>query len=262
MLHVPLSELASELWFLFMEMHYLNIFVANLRAQEYVSSHPVARATWLNLLAYCVEQENGGTIENCGNWTDRQWLTYCGVTKEEAETASPLVEIKDGNAKVWAYPDSQEAKAQKNRASGSRGGLAKKANALASATQNAVANASECSSECYENASTKDNERKEKENEMVMEGAADEKSTAPDLATFCEYFSARIACLGFPVSVDDWLMETHGYYASQVWPQKPPQNWKAMEGKLIANYRNRHAQLKMSTMPMRNGKPQRPINDF
>jgi hypothetical protein len=57
-------------------------------------------------------------------------------------------------------------------------------------------------------------------------------------------------------------METHGYYASQVWPQKPPQNWKAMEGKLIANYRNRHAQLKMSTTPMRNGKPQRPINDF
>ena len=85
----------------------------------------------------------------------------------------------------------------------------------------------------------------------------------PDLETFCEYFSPKIPDLGFPVPIDNWLMEQHGYLASAVWPNKPPLNWKAMEGKLIANYRDRHAQLRAKTLPIGpNGKPQKPINDF
>jgi hypothetical protein len=99
--------------------------------------------------------------------------------------------------------------------------------------------------------------------EAIQSPPAVDSSKAPDLATFCEHFSTRIACLGFPITADDWLMETHGYYASSVWPEKPPQNWKAMEGKLMANYRSRHAQLRAKTLPIGpNGKPQKPINDF
>lgn len=104
---------------------------------------------------------------------------------------------------------------------------------------------------------------KDKEKDQDKEKDADAKSEkAPDLETFCEYFSPKIPDLGFPVPIDDWLMETHGYYASQVWPDKPPQKWRAMEGKLIANYRARHAIIQEKTVPMRNGKPQKPINDF
>lgn len=84
----------------------------------------------------------------------------------------------------------------------------------------------------------------------------------PDLETFCEYFSSRLTCLGFPVPLDNWLMEKHGYLASQVWPKTPPLKWKALEGKLISDYRSWHAQQQTKTTPMRNGKPQRPINDF
>jgi Helix-turn-helix domain len=88
------------------------------------------------------------------------------------------------------------------------------------------------------------------------------ESATPDLETFCEYFSTRIICLGFPVPLDNWLMEKHGYLASQVWPKTPPLKWKALEGKLISDYRSWHAQQQTKTLPMRNGKPQKPINDF
>ena len=104
-------------------------------------------------------------------------------------------------------------------------------------------------------------EAKVKEEAIQPPPVAD-SAKAPDLETFCEFYSTKMACLGFPVPLDNWLMSTHGYYASQVWPNKPPQNWKAMEGKLIADYRNYHNQQSTKTLPMRNGKPQRPINDF
>lgn len=259
------SELAPELWFLFMGMNYLNIFVANLRAPEYVSSQPVARATWLNLLAYCVDQENGGAIENCANWTDRQWLTYCGVTKEEAETASPLVEIKDGNAKVWAYPDSQEAKAQKNRVSGSRGGLAKKAHALphavASATPHAVANLSERSSTCYENASTKGNGMEEKEIVRGMEAhehCNPPKAiewTAPTVDEFMEFHYPLLADLGKPLPSDEWLLQQYSYLAGEAWPAFKKRDWKVLQHAFIGQYRSRHAEMKAKMPPKKHKNP-------
>jgi hypothetical protein len=265
---------------------------------------------WLRVMAFCCEQENGGKISGAADWNTRQWMTSCGVTKEEVENCNALLTVKNKSIEVFMYPVDKEHEVKTKREAGKRGGEAKARNFYSTARPDATSSASSTATSsatpdatqdassipignATSSASTERNgkewkgiekELEEKgeiervsipytenpdrvcsnlqETEKEKEEVTEKSATAPDLATFCEYFSTRIACLGFPVAVDDWLMETHGYYASQVWPQKPPQNWKAMEGKLIANYRNRHAQLKMSTMPMRNGKPQRPINDF
>jgi len=54
-------------------MRWLNIEIANLRSPAFVGAEPVERATWLSLLAYCSDQENGGVIKGCREWKDRQW---------------------------------------------------------------------------------------------------------------------------------------------------------------------------------------------
>ena len=66
-------------------MNWININTDTLRSEEYLGAEPVERATWLNLLAWCCAQENGGEIENCREWKDRKWQQLCGVTKTEVE---------------------------------------------------------------------------------------------------------------------------------------------------------------------------------
>ena len=109
-------------------MHFFNLYIPNLRAQEYVSSEPTQRATWLNVSAFCCEQENGGRIVGAAKWTERQWMA-CGVTRREATHCEPLITFDGDDAIVWAYPENSEKTAQNKRLNGRRGGLAKAANA-------------------------------------------------------------------------------------------------------------------------------------
>ena len=103
-------------------MQYLNIFTADMRSPEFTAATIEKRGIWISILAFCADQENGGIIQNCEDWTDRQWLSVCGVTKQEAQSAFPLVKFENGNAIVWAYPEAQEEKARKNRINGRLGG--------------------------------------------------------------------------------------------------------------------------------------------
>lgn len=105
-------------------MNWLNLEIKTLRAPEYVGAEPVQRATWLNLLAYCAEQENGGVLEKCDDWKDRRWMQTCGVMRSEVETDSDLWKWKGGNLIVWGYPKSKEKEVRAKREAGSRGGKA------------------------------------------------------------------------------------------------------------------------------------------
>lgn len=127
-------------------------------------------------------------------------------------------------------------------------------------TPNTLKAEAEADTEAKEEAEPK---AKEETKEAAQPPAAHiDENEMPDLETFCEYFSPNMACLGHPVPLDDWLMETYSYYATTVWPKTPCRNWKKMFGKLVAQYRARHAMISAKTTPMRNGKPQKPINDF
>ena len=81
-------------------MNYLNLHTDFLRSVEYLGAEPIERATWLNLLAWCASQENGGVIENANTWNDRKWLQICGVTKEEAYLKSELYEISNSGSLI------------------------------------------------------------------------------------------------------------------------------------------------------------------
>lgn len=103
-------------------MMYFTLRVSTLRSAEYIGSEPTARATWLNLLAYCCEQENGGTIPDCAAWKDRQWQQTCGITLAEAQEASPLWQWAEGGLVVAFYPADKQAEIQAKREAGRRGG--------------------------------------------------------------------------------------------------------------------------------------------
>ena len=108
-----------------LEMNWLNLESKFIRAEEYVGCEPIARATWLNVIVYCAEQENGGRIRNCEMWRDRQWQQTCGVTVEEINKASPLLHWDGDDLLVWNYPADKEREVRDRRESSARGGRSK-----------------------------------------------------------------------------------------------------------------------------------------
>jgi len=107
-------------------MNWINIHTDTLRSEEYLGADPVERATWLNLLAWCCAQENGGVIKDCRDWKDRMWQQLCGVTKAEVETNCLLFGFEGQSLKVSFYPKDAEKKVQALRENGRKGGRPKK----------------------------------------------------------------------------------------------------------------------------------------
>jgi len=105
-------------------MKWLNIEISILRSPDYVGAEPVERATWLNLLAYCADQENGGIIRNCRSWKCRQWQQTCGITSAEAQLEAQLYQWAGDDLLVCHYPTSKEAELRAKREAGAKGGKA------------------------------------------------------------------------------------------------------------------------------------------
>ena len=107
-------------------MEWINIHAPVIRSPEYIGGEPVARATWLNVLVYCCEQENGGIIKGAAKWKDRQWQQTCGVMLSEVLESSPLLTVKNEDVIVWNYPVEAEEKVIANRKNGKKGGRPRK----------------------------------------------------------------------------------------------------------------------------------------
>jgi hypothetical protein len=102
-------------------MLYMSLRCADLGAPEFIGAEPVDRATWICLIRYCAEQENGGVIRDCADWKDRQWQQAAGVFLAEVERTCALW-IREGKSiRVWAYPIEQQEKYEAARKSGKKG---------------------------------------------------------------------------------------------------------------------------------------------
>jgi hypothetical protein len=141
-------------------MIWLNLKTTTLRSPEYAGSEPIQRATWLNLLAYCCEQENGGKIEGCGEWKDRQWQQTLGVTLAEVREDSALWHWEGDALCVAFYPTFKEDEVQARREAGKRGGSARtKAKTEAARNNGAKHNPSKTQAEPKQNPSNNPTER-------------------------------------------------------------------------------------------------------
>lgn len=121
-------------------MNWINLRTEFLRSPLIVQSEPLSLATWLKVLTYCCEQENNGFLKDASSWSDRTWLTVCGVTKSEVESSDHLI-VPDGqgNLAVMFYPSVRQAEIQAKRESGRKGGTNKAINSAASSATNTVA---------------------------------------------------------------------------------------------------------------------------
>jgi hypothetical protein len=106
-------------------MNWINIQTSTLRSPQFIGSDPIARGTWISVLGYCYEQENGGLIANCKGWKDRQWQQICGVTRNEIDGATWLMQWQDNDLIVWNYPHETEGEIKRKRESGRKGGQAR-----------------------------------------------------------------------------------------------------------------------------------------
>lgn len=106
-------------------MEWLNLKTANLRDPRLLLASPTIRATWVWVLAYCVEQENGGAIKGAASWSDREWSITCGVTKSEVELCLRLIVAKDDDVHVWGYPSDQQQVVKAKRDGARRAAVAR-----------------------------------------------------------------------------------------------------------------------------------------
>lgn len=96
-------------------MNWLNLELTTLRSEQFLGSEPVERATWLCLMAYCADQENGGVIDGADEWGDRKWMQLVGVTAKETRAPSLLWHWKGSNLALWGYPVDKQSEVQRLR---------------------------------------------------------------------------------------------------------------------------------------------------
>jgi|LakMenEpi03Aug12_release.lakeMendotaPanAssembly.Ray.scaffolds.fasta_scaffold17186_14 hypothetical protein len=230
-------------------MIWLNLKTTTLRSAEYVGCDPVQRATWLNLLAYCCEQENGGKIEGCGGWKDRQWQQTLGVTLAEVREECALWRWEGEALCVAFYPDFKEEEVKARREAGKRGGSAKtEAKKQASRHNGAKHNPSKTQAQPKQNPSNNPTEReweregndKGKERETITNVIVAETPTRGEVLEAAKLMGvdAQVAEIFFdeaesrPITPDGEWTDRNG---------QPMRNWrnalKAYGNKWLANAR-------------------------
>ncbi len=90
----------------------------------YIATNATGRGTWLNLLLWCAEQENGGIIKGAALWSSEAWGRL-GVVKECLPEAGRLLLAIGGDIQVLGYPREQEEYLKRARDLGRQGGLTK-----------------------------------------------------------------------------------------------------------------------------------------
>lgn len=106
-------------------MEYLNITLRVLRSAEFVGADVAALGTWLRVVGYCVDQENGGLIKGAADWDDRSWMLACGVTADDVEKAAPVLSMVGVDLVALGYPTEQEEAYRIQREAGRRGSKAR-----------------------------------------------------------------------------------------------------------------------------------------
>jgi hypothetical protein len=106
-------------------MEWLKLDLRWVRSPEFIGSDPVGRATWLSLMAFCADKENGGRIQDCERWPDRMWQQMCGVTLDETRQESDLFTWDGDDLLVAFYPTKTEELVQSRRDAGKAGAEAR-----------------------------------------------------------------------------------------------------------------------------------------
>lgn len=120
-------------------MQWFNLHLPLLKSDEFSEAEPWEIGVWLRLMAYCCEQENGGQILGCADWSAKKWLVTCGVDKDDLQKESQLWTWAVANPGVlWVhqYPGSVEDRVRKARYCAKKGGLTRTPARAAASAEN------------------------------------------------------------------------------------------------------------------------------
>lgn len=99
-------------------MDYLSLDMKDLFGMEFNSASDVEISTWLHLLRYCAQQENGGVIAGARNWSKRAFNGTISVPMDRVEEGSSLWSWEGNDLVVFAYPTALEAGLKNKRIKG------------------------------------------------------------------------------------------------------------------------------------------------
>lgn len=154
-------------------MNWINIRTEQLRSLAFATANKGAVETWLRVLAYCCEQENGGIIAGAASWSDRQWMITCGVSGDDIANAGQLICVDGESIVVSCYPSDKEKEVKKDRLNGRKGGSYKtQAKTQASRTNGALGGRPRNPSQTQAKTQRKGMEGEWKENGNGMEDGA------------------------------------------------------------------------------------------
>lgn len=120
-------------------MQWFNLHIPLLKSDEFSEAEPWEVGVWLRLMAYCCDQENGGKILGCSDWSEKKWLITCGVEKEDLQKPSQLwtwAVAQPGVLWVHSYPGSVEDRVRKARYAAQKGGQSKNPKRAAASAEN------------------------------------------------------------------------------------------------------------------------------
>lgn len=86
-------------------MRYAFIKCEDISSAAFRGAEPVDRATWLCLLTWCYEHENGGRIVGARAWGDRRWQQTVAVMLSEVQRDAPGLWAWDGDDLVVGFYD-------------------------------------------------------------------------------------------------------------------------------------------------------------
>jgi hypothetical protein len=113
-------------------MNWLNLKISVMSSEGPKGATSAELGTWLRLVCYCAQQENGGTIKAARDWNPRQWMAIIGVTEEEIAASTSLWTWKDDALTIWNYPSDHQERVERLRDIGGRSAKGKpKANSKA-----------------------------------------------------------------------------------------------------------------------------------
>lgn len=154
-------------------MNWLNLRTETLHAPQYIGSDPTRRATWISLMLWCAQQENGGIIAGSRQWPDRRWQQTCGVTAAEVAESCELFAWAGDNLVLWGYNTDKEAEVQAKRDAGRA--ISAKRWAMCRADSSATSSAT---SSVYTEVEG-ERERKENENRNEKKKEVQEETAGP-----------------------------------------------------------------------------------
>lgn len=85
-------------------MNYLNLELTMICREPFIDADTAEIGTWLRMMTYACQQENGGVLKGAALWSNEKLLKTCGVSKRDVLRCTRLLHKDNDDLILEAYP--------------------------------------------------------------------------------------------------------------------------------------------------------------